>query len=113
MAEVGQRHRRGDAGVADDDDAQRLHVAERGGGHQHAELLAFLQSALQRGRPDDVDDALDLVGVGAELAQDRADRLALFDDDRRSLQSPPPLTEAVVFGISVTFSGTTRGSKPK
>ena len=81
LAEIGQRHRGADAGVAGDNDAQRLHVADAGGRHQDAQFLAFLDAAFQGGRPDHADDAPDLVGSGAKLAQNRTDRLALFDDD--------------------------------
>src|SRR5579863_4286395 len=80
-AEIGERDRRRDAGIAGDDDAQRLHMAEAGGGHQDAQLFTLLDAALERSRPDHGDDAFDLIWSGAEFAQDRADRLALFDDD--------------------------------
>ncbi len=81
LAEIRQGDGGGDAGIAGDDDAERLHMAEPGGRHENAQLFAFLDPAFESGRPDDADDALDLVGRGAQFAQDRADRLAFFDDD--------------------------------
>ncbi len=81
LAEIGQRHGGRDATVAGDNDAQRLHVAEPRRRHQHAQLLAVLEPAVERRRADHGDDRLDLVGRGAEFAQDGADRLALLDDD--------------------------------
>src|SRR5262249_32590428 len=79
FAEVRQRHRGGDAVIAGDNDAQRLHVAEAGRREQGADLLAFLGARIDRRGADYADDALNFVGIGAELAQDRADRLAALE----------------------------------
>ena len=54
-------------------------------------------------------DIFDVFGRGAEFAQDRADGLALFDDDE---MLAPVAAADLVFGRSVMFSGTTRASKP-
>ena len=70
FAEIGQRHRSGNAVVAGDDDAQRLHMAEPGRRHQGADLLAFLGAGVERRWSDYGDDAFDLVGRGAKFAQD-------------------------------------------
>src|SRR4029077_5956420 len=81
FAGVGKRDRCFDAAVAGDDDAQRLHMAETGRGGEHAQLLAFLHAAFASAGAEHRKHIFDLVGRGVELAQDRADGLALFDDD--------------------------------
>ena len=101
--------RRFDAAVAGNDDAQRLHVAEAGRGGEHAQLLAFLDAALAAAGAEHGKNILDLVGRGAEFAQDRADGLALLDDDE---VLAPLACCPLVLGRSVMFSGTTRASKP-
>ena len=81
FAGVGQSRGRGDRAVADYNDAQRLVMAGTQRRHQHAQPLAFLDAALGGQRAEHGDDLLDLVGRGAELAQDRADGLALLHRD--------------------------------
>ena len=72
-------------------------------------MLAFFDAAFAGRGAEHRDDVLDLLGRGAKLAQDRADRLAFFDDDD---MLAPVAARLLVFGSSVMFSGTTRASKP-
>ena len=51
-------------------------------------------------------------GVGAELAQDRRDDVALLERDGALVPGIAAGGLRVVFGSRVTFSGTMRGSKP-
>ena len=56
-------------------------MSEPGGGREHAQLLPLLQAALASRRSEHRDDPLDLVGYGADFAQNRSDCLTFFRDD--------------------------------
>ena len=82
FALVGPCHHRVDAGVGGDDDPDRpqpLAAARRR--QQNAQLVAVLRAAVLAARAERRRDRLDLVRRGAELAQDRRDRVALLEHD--------------------------------
>ena len=86
-------------------------MAETGRSGEHAQLLAFLHAAFASAGAEHREYILDLLGHGAKLAQDRADGLALFDDDE--MFAPLSVTarlgqERDVFGNDAGFEADIR-----
>ena len=100
--------------VAGDDHADRLQpLAAEHRRHQHAQLLAFLDAAVAAARAEHLDDRADVIGRGAEIAQNGGDAVAFLGDDQLLVESDCRRSSAlVVFGSNVMFSGTMRASKP-
>ena len=82
LAGIGQRDHRLDRAVGGDDDPDRLQALRAAGrAQEHAQLLAVLETAVATAHAERAGNGLDLLRSRAELAQDRADRVALLHRD--------------------------------
>src|SRR5712692_2952490 len=80
-AVIGDRDRAFVALIAEDRDAQRPDLAALAALHQETNALAFLQPALLAARAEGIDDRGLRFRLGADVAQDAAERVAFLGDD--------------------------------